>query len=379
MEFATKCIHSLGANDATGSITPAIYISSTFAHPKLGDTTGFNYTRESNPTRARLETLVAALEEGIDALAFSSGMAAVDAVMNLFAPGDHIITGNDLYGGSFRLFRNINARNGVEFTTVHTSKLEEIKAAIKPNTKAIFLETPTNPTMEISDLRAISKIAKENNFLVIVDNTFLTPYFQKPLTLGADIVIHSGTKYLAGHNDVLAGFTVVKEQTLADKLRLIYKTTGACLGALDAWLVIRGIKTLPLRMEQHQKNATAIAAWLQKQPRVQYVLYPGLAEHPGYAVNKAQTSGFGGMISFAVDNAETARQLLEGVKLIQFAESLGGTESLITYPIRQTHTDLTPEECAEKGITDCLLRLSTGIEATEDLIADLAQAFAAIQ
>ena len=228
MEFATKCIHSLGANDATGSITPAIYISSTFAHPKLGDTTGFNYTRESNPTRARLETLVAALEEGIDALAFSSGMAAVDAVMNLFAPGDHIITGNDLYGGSFRLFRNINARNGVEFTTLHTSKLEEIKAAIKPNTKAIFLETPTNPTMEISDLRAISKIAKENNFLVIVDNTFLTPYFQKPLTLGADIVIHSGTKYLAGHNDVLAGFTVVKEQTLADKLRLIYKTTGAC-------------------------------------------------------------------------------------------------------------------------------------------------------
>ena len=378
MEFATKCIHSLGANDATGSITPAIYISSTFAHPKLGDTTGFNYTRESNPTRARLETLVAALEEGIDALAFSSGMAAVDAVMNLFAPGDHIITGNDLYGGSFRLFRNINARNGVEFTTVHTSKLEEIKAAIKPNTKAIFLETPTNPTMEISDLHAISKIAKENNFLVIVDNTFLTPYFQKPLTLGADIVIHSGTKYLAGHNDVLAGFTVVKKQTLADKLRLIYKTTGACLGALDAWLVIRGIKTLPLRMEQHQKNATAIAAWLQKQPRVKYVLYPGLAEHPGYAVNKAQTSGFGGMISFAVDNAETARQLLEGVKLIQFAESLGGTESLITYPIRQTHTDLTPEECAEKGITDCLLRLSTGIEATEDLIADLVQAFTAI-
>lgn len=379
MEFATKCIHSLGANDATGSITPAIYISSTFAHPKLGDTTGFNYTRESNPTRARLETLVAALEEGIDALAFSSGMAAVDAVMNLFAPGDHIITGNDLYGGSFRLFRNINARNGVEFTTVHTSKLEEIKAAIKPNTKAIFLETPTNPTMEISDLRAISKIAKENNFLVIVDNTFLTPYFQKPLALGADIVIHSGTKYLAGHNDVLAGFTVVKKQTLADKLRLIYKTTGACLGALDAWLLIRGIKTLPLRMEQHQKNATAIAAWLQKQPRVKYVLYPGLAEYPGYAVNKAQTSGFGGMISFAVDNAETARQLLEGVKLIQFAESLGGTESLITYPIRQTHTDLTPEECAEKGITDRLLRLSTGIETTEDLIADLAQAFTAIQ
>ncbi len=379
MEFSTKCIHAIGESDATGTITPAIYISSTFAHPRLGDTTGFNYTRESNPTRARLETLVAALEEGVDALAFSSGMAAVDAVMNLFAPGDHIITGNDLYGGSFRLFRNLNAKNGVEFSTVHTSKLDEIKAAIRPNTKAIFLETPTNPTMEISDLRAISQIAKENNFLVIVDNTFLTPYFQKPLTLGADIVIHSGTKYLGGHNDVLAGFTIAKDPKIADELRLIYKTTGACLGALDAWLVIRGIKTLPLRMEQHQKNALALAKWLQTQPHVQYVLYPGLEEHPGCAINKAQTTGFGGMISFAVDNADTARQILEGVKLIKFAESLGGTESLITYPIRQTHTDLTPEECAEKGITDCLLRLSTGIEATEDLIADLAQAFAAVK
>lgn len=379
MEFSTKCIHAIGESDATGTITPAIYISSTFAHPRLGDTTGFNYTRESNPTRAHLETLVAALEEGVDALAFSSGMAAVDAVMNLFAPGDHIITGNDLYGGSFRLFRNLNAKNGVEFSTVHTSKLDEIKAAIRPNTKAIFLETPTNPTMEISDLRAISQIAKENNFLVIVDNTFLTPYFQKPLTLGADIVIHSGTKYLGGHNDVLAGFTIAKDTKIADELRLIYKTTGACLGALDAWLVIRGIKTLPLRMEQHQKNALALAKWLQTQPHVQYVLYPGLEAHPGYAINKAQTTGFGGMISFAVDNADTARQILEGVKLIKFAESLGGTESLITYPIRQTHTDLTPEECAEKGITDCLLRLSTGIEATEDLIADLAQAFAAVK
>lgn len=379
MEFSTKCIHAIGESDATGTITPAIYISSTFAHPRLGDTTGFNYTRESNPTRARLETLVAALEEGVDALAFSSGMAAVDAVMNLFAPGDHIITGNDLYGGSFRLFRNLNAKNGVEFTTVHTSNLEEIKAAIRPNTKAIFLETPTNPTMEISDLRAISQLAKENSFLVIVDNTFLTPYFQKPLTLGADIVIHSGTKYLGGHNDVLAGFTIAKDQKIADDLRLIYKTTGACLGALDAWLVIRGIKTLPLRMEQHQKNALALAKWLQTQPHVQYVLYPGLEGHPGYTINKAQTTGFGGMISFAVDNADTARQILEGVKLIKFAESLGGTESLITYPIRQTHTDLTPEECAEKGITDCLLRLSTGIEATEDLITDLAQAFAAVK
>ncbi len=374
MDFATKCIHAVGEADATGAITPAIYISSTFAHPKLGDTTGFNYTRESNPTRERLERLLAALEEGTDALAFSSGMAAVDAVLRLFAPGDHIITGNDLYGGSFRIFRSVYAPYGLEFTSVHTSRLEEIKAALRPNTKAIFLETPTNPTMEISDLRAICGLAAEHSLLVIVDNTFLTPYFQKPLTLGADIVIHSGTKYLSGHTDILAGFTVAKDAAIAEKLRLLYKTGGACLGALDSWLAIRGIKTLPLRMEQHQRSAAALAEWLKKQPQVRYVLYPGLKEHPGYEINAAQSSGSGGMISFAVQDAAAAQKVLEGVRLIKFAESLGGTESLITYPIRQTHADLTPEECAEKGITDSLLRLSVGLESTDDLLADLTQA-----
>lgn len=379
MEFATKCIHAIGENDYTGSITAPIYISSTFAHPKLGDTTGFNYTRESNPTRERLEKLMTELEGGVDALAFASGMAAIDTVMNLFAPGEHIITGDDLYGGSFRLFRSINAKNGVEFTSVHTSSVEEIIRAIRPNSRAIFLETPTNPMMEISDLRAICRVAKENKLLVIVDNTFLTPYFQKPLELGADIVIHSGTKYLCGHNDVLAGFTVTNNKELAEKLRLLYKTTGACLGALDAWLVIRGIKTLHLRMEKHQENALAIAQWLKSQLKVNRVLYPGLPEHPGYVENCLQASGFGGMISFSVDTPETARQILEGVKVIQFAESLGGTESLITYPIRQTHADLPPEECKEKGITDCLLRLSVGIEDKKDLIADLGQAFAKVK
>ncbi|MBQ7882946.1 MAG: PLP-dependent transferase [Phascolarctobacterium sp.] len=376
MEFATKCIHAMGENDYTGSITAPIYISSTFAHPKLGDTTGFNYTRESNPTRERLEKLMTELEGGVDALAFASGMAAIDTVMNLFAPGEHIVTGDDLYGGSFRLFRSINAKNGVEFTSVHTSSIEDIIRAIRPNSRAIFLETPTNPMMEVSDLRAICRVAKANKLLVIVDNTFLTPYFQKPLELGADIVIHSGTKYLCGHNDVLAGFTVTNNKELAEKLRLLYKTTGACLGALDAWLVIRGIKTLHLRMEKHQENALAIAQWLKSQPKVNRVLYPGLPEHPGYVENCLQASGFGGMISFSVDTPETARQILEGVKVIQFAESLGGTESLITYPIRQTHADLPPEECKEKGITDCLLRLSVGIEDKKDLIADLEQAFA---
>ena len=376
MEFSTKCVHSIGAPDATGAISPAIYISSTFGHPILGQNSGFTYSRESNPTRARLEQLVATLEEGIDALCYSSGMAAVDAVMNLFAPGDHIITGNDLYGGSFRLFRDINSKNGVSFTTVHTSNLDEVRAAIRPNTKAIFLETPSNPTMEISDLRAISAIARKHNFWVIVDNTFMTPYFQKPLTLGADIVIHSGTKYLCGHNDVLSGFTITNNPDIAASLRLIYKTVGACLGPLDCWLAIRGIKTLPLRMEQHQKNAVAIANWLKTQKHVQYVLFPGLKEHPGYDIQLSQASGFSGMISFAMDTPENTKIVLENVKLILFAESLGGTETLLTYPIRQTHTELTPEEAQEKGITDCLLRLSTGIEDSRDLIADLEATFA---
>ena len=232
--------------------------------------------------------------------------------------------------------------------------------------------------MQVTDISAMADLAHSRDALLIADNTFMSPYFCNPIDFGADIVLHSGTKYLAGHNDVLCGFTVAKSQDIADKLRLIFKTTGAVLGALDAWLVIRGIKTLPLRMEQHQKNALALAEWLQKQPKVKYVLYPGLKDHPGYEINAGQTTGFGGMISFAVDSPKTAELLLEKIKLIKFAESLGGTESLLTYPIRQTHADLTPEECEEKGITDCLLRLSTGIEATEDLIADFEQAFASL-
>ena len=379
MDFATKCIHAAGEADATGAVSPAIYMTSTFSHPRLGESTGFNYTRESNPTRERLEKLVAALEEGVDALAFASGMAAVDAVMNLFSPGDHIITGNDLYGGSFRLFRSLNEKNGVQFTAVHTSSLSEVAAAVSPNTKAVFLETPTNPMMEISDLRRLADLAHQNGALLIVDNTFLTPYFQRPLTLGADIVLHSGTKYIGGHNDCLSGFTVTNNAELAARLRLLAKTTGATLSPFDCWLVIRGLKTLPLRMEKHQENALKIALWLKGEiggGKVRRVLYPGLPEHPGYIVNAQQTlhKGFGGMISFEVDSPETARQILEGVKIIRFAESLGGTESLITYPITQTHADLSPEECEAKGITRRLLRLSVGLENADDLIADLSQA-----
>ena len=374
MRFSTKCVHEIGECDCTGSITPAIYLSSTFAHPRLGETTGYNYAREINPTRERLERLMTALEGGVDALAFASGMAAVTAVLELFGSGDHIITGDDLYGGSFRLFRGLGVARGVEFSQVHTSDLDAVQKALRPNTRAIYLETPTNPMMEISDLRKLAALAHEHNAILIVDNTFLTPYFQQPLQLGADIVVHSGTKYLCGHNDVLCGFTVTNNQAIADKLRLIYKTTGACLGPLDSWLVIRGIKTLPLRMDKHQANAVAITQWLLGQKKVTKVLYPGLPDHPGHAISCQQTTGHGGMISFEVDSAATAASILERVRIIKFAESLGGTESLITYPIRQTHADLPPEECIAKGITDRLLRLSVGIEDSGDLISDLEQA-----
>lgn len=376
MKFATRCIHSVGATDATGTITAPIYLTSTFAHLGLGQSTGYDYTRVSNPTTDKLENVIASLEHGTDALCFACGMAAVDAVMNLFKPGDHIICGDDLYGGAIRLFRSINEKNGMQFTSLHTSDLAAVKAAIKPNTRAIYVETPTNPLMEISDLKALAEIAHANGALLIVDNTFMTPYYQKPIQLGADIVVHSGTKYLGGHNDALAGFVVTNNTELGERLRIIYKTIGGIIGVFEAWLLIRSIKTLPIRMQKHNENAIKIAKWLQTQSKVTKVLYPGLSEHPGYELQKQQAQGFGGIISFYVDSAETAKALLEGVKLIKFAESLGGTESLITYPITQTHVDVPAEENERKGINYKLLRFSAGIEDVEDIIADLEQAFA---
>lgn len=376
MKFTTACIHGGGPNDATGAVSPALYLTSTFAHPGLGQSTGWAYTRESNPTHARLEKVLSTLEGGTDALCFSSGMAAIDAVMRLFAPGDHIITGFDLYGGSFRLFQTTYEPLGLSFTAVHTSNLKAVEAAISPATRAIYLESPTNPTMEITDLEALSELAHQHHLLVIVDNTFLSPYFQQPLTLGADIVLHSGTKYLAGHNDLLAGFVISREADVAARLRTIYKTTGALLSVFDAWLMLRSLKTLPVRMKQHQENALYLAQWLEQQPLVEKVLYPGLPDHPGYAIQKKQAKGFGGMISFYVKSPEAAKTILEKIQLIQFAESLGGTESLLTYPITQTHADLAPEEAEAKGITHTLLRFSVGLEDKEDLRDDLAQAFA---
>ncbi|WP_066715051.1 trans-sulfuration enzyme family protein [Clostridium sp. Marseille-P299] len=375
MKIETQCIHNKERRtDITGSLTMPIYQSATFAHPGVGMSTGYDYSRLQNPTREYLEKILANLEHAVDAIALSSGMAAISVTMELFHPGDHIIISNDLYGGSYRLFEHISEKNGIEFTTVNTSNIDDIKNAIKVNTKSVFLETVSNPMMQVTDLIEVSKLTKEKNLLLIVDNTFLSPYFQNPIDLGADIVIHSGTKYLCGHNDIVAGIIAVATNELSDKIRFIYKTTGACLSAMDSWLLTRSIKTLGIRIERQEKNAKELAAWLKKQPWVTKIWYVGLPDHVGYDIIKKQARGFGAMISIETDSKETALRILSNVNLIYYAESLGSVESLITYPMLQTHADLPEEERNAKGITDRFLRISVGIENVEDLIEDLDQA-----
>jgi len=374
MDISTICVHGCEKKfDETGSVAVPIFASATFAHPKVGKSTGFDYSRSLNPTNVHLEETVAALEGGNYAVAFSSGMAAVSALMELFSPGDHIIASDDLYGGTVRLFTHISQKNGVKVSYAATQ--EDIERKITPSTKAVFVETPSNPMMRVTDIAAVAAITKKNNALLIVDNTFLTPYFQKPFSHGADIVLHSGTKYLGGHNDTIAGLLVVKDGGLAEKIRFIAKTTGGCLSPFDSFLIIRGIKTLAVRMERQQETALKITHWLLEQSSVKKVYYPGLKEHPDYEISRRQASGFGAMISFSVHNGQKAKKILESVKIIKYAESLGGVESLITYPMLQTHADLPESERNARGINDCLLRLSVGLEAPDDLIADLEQSF----
>jgi cystathionine gamma-synthase len=376
-KIQTVCVQGENARkevDNTGSISFPIYQTAAYAHPAVGKSTGYDYSRLQNPTREEVERVVADLEKGIDALAFASGMAAISAFMELFQPGDHIIATDDLYGGTIRVFDNISNKNGILFSYVDSSNAEFVEQALTPNTKAIYIETPTNPTMKVTDIKKIIEIAKKKNCIVIVDNTFLSPYFQNPLVLGADLVIHSGTKYLGGHNDTLAGFLVTNRDDLSERLRYIIKSTGAGLSPFDSWLILRGIKTLALRMEMHQKNALAIAQWLEKQSKVVQIYYIGLSSHPSFDTTSKQCSGYGGMISFRVDSEQTAKSILEKVKLIQFAESLGGVESLITYPMYQTHADVPEEIRKVHGIDETLLRMSVGIEAIDDLIEDLNQA-----
>jgi cystathionine gamma-synthase len=359
---------------ATGAVSAPIYQSTTFAHPKLGASTGFDYTRTQNPTRKVLEEAIADLEGGVRGFAFSSGMAAVHAVLSLCKPGDHLIVSNDLYGGTYRVIEQILKPFGISASYVHTGKLDDITAAATPSTVAIFIETPTNPMMQITDIEACSALARERGWLTIVDNTFLTPYLQRPLEQGADIVVHSATKYLGGHNDVLAGLVVVSTDELAERLYFIQNSIGAVLGPHDAWLLLRGIKTLALRMERHTQNAYAIAGWLDARDDIPRVYYPGLETHPGRAISARQASGYGGMVSFDVLDARMVPYILEHLNVITFAESLGGVESLMTYPARQTHFDIPEEVRNAIGVTDTLLRLSVGIEHIGDLIDDLAEA-----
>lgn len=377
----TRCLHleeTEGKLEHYGAISYPIYQTATYEHPEAGQSTGYDYSRLQNPTREHLEKMIAGLESGIDAFALSTGMAAITLLMELFRPGDHLIVEADLYGGSIRLFDHVNKKNNYEFTHLNCAE-DDIEGAIQDNTKAIYIETPTNPMMNVSDIAAIAKIAKKHGLLLIVDNTFLSPYFQNPLKLGADIVVHSGTKFLGGHNDTLAGFLVTNNEEVRDRLRFLIKTTGAGLAPFDCWLILRGMKTLGIRMERSQENAIRIAEWLKTQNIVRKVYYPGLPEHPGYEIMKKQARGFGSMITFRVDSKEHALQILKQVRMIKFAESLGGVETLITYPTTQTHADVPEEIRLKNGITPCTLRLSTGIEDIEDLLGELSEVFASLQ
>lgn len=375
MNIDTICIH--GSDDTlnqTGSITVPIYQTATFSHLNVGVSTGYDYSRLQNPTREHLEKVITELEHGFDTVAFSSGMAGITAVMELFSYGDNIIVSDDLYGGTVRLFDTICNSKGITFTTVNTSYIEEVRSAINKNTKAIYIESPTNPMMQVTDIKAVTSLAKEYNLITIVDNTFLTPYFMNPIDLGADIVVHSGTKYLCGHNDTLAGFVTCVNKELSEKIRFCMTNTGACLSPFDSWLLIRGIKTLGVRLERQQSNALKIAKFLQSHRKVTKVLYVGLETHQGYDIINQQARGFGAMISFEVDNKDTAIKLLENIKISRFAENLGGVETLITYLALQTHANVPKDIRKKKGINDRLLRISVGIESVEDLINDISQA-----
>ncbi len=379
--IGTRCLHleeEEGGSSNYGAISYPIYQTATYAHLGVGKSTGYDYGRVQNPTREHLEKVVASLENGLDALAFTSGMAAITLMMELFRPGDHLIVDADLYGGSIRLFHNISEKNGITFSSIDCHK-EDVESYINANTKAVYIETPTNPMMNVTDIEALGKITKRHNLLLIVDNTFLSPYFQNPLDLGADIVVHSGTKYLGGHNDTLAGFLVTNREDISEKFRFLFKTTGAGLAPFDSWLILRGIKTLGIRMEKSQQNALAIANWLQEQKAVTKVIYPGLPAHPGYEIMKKQARGFGAMITFRLESKEFALAILEKVRMIKYAESLGGVETLITYPATQTHADVPKEIRERNGITESTLRLSVGIEDVNDLLNELNRVFREIE
>jgi cystathionine beta-lyase/cystathionine gamma-synthase len=379
MGFSTDAIHIGQEPDpATGAIIVPIYQTSTYVQEELGRHKGYEYSRTANPTRVALERNLARLEGGQFGFAFASGMAAINSVLTLFKSGDHVVTGRNLYGGTFRLFERVLKDFGFQFTYVDTTRLASIEEAIRDNTRLLFLETPTNPIMEITDLAAASELAHRQGLLVAVDNTFMSPYLQRPLDLGADIVVHSTTKYLNGHSDGVGGAVVMNDAGLAERLKFLQNAAGAVLGPMDSWLVLRGVKTLAVRMRQHSENGMAVAQFLAAHPKVKLVHYPGLESHPQYELGRKQMRGPGGMLSFETGSIANARIVLNSVRLCSLAESLGGVETLISHPASMTHASVPPEERQRLGITDGLVRISVGIEDVEDLIADLDQALARI-
>lgn len=375
MRRKTLFIHGgIDGDEKTGAVSVPIYQVSTYKQDGPGKHRGYEYSRTGNPTRHALETLIADIEGGKRGFAFASGMAATTAVFMLFNQGDHILVTDDVYGGSFRVITKVLNRFGIEATFIDTSDVNEIEKNIQSNTKALFLESPTNPLLKITDITEVSRIAKANGLLTIVDNTFATPYFQNPITLGADIVLHSATKYIGGHSDVVAGLAVVNTEKLGEELHFIQNSTGGVLGPHDSWLLIRGIKTLGIRMEEHEYNTKKIVHFLSEHEAVSKVYYPGLDDHPNHEIAKKQSRGFGGMISFDVGSAEKADKILTSVKYFSLAESLGAVESLISIPALMTHASIPAERRAELGITDGLIRISVGLEDVDDLIEDLEQA-----
>ncbi|WP_050615270.1 trans-sulfuration enzyme family protein [Bacillus testis] len=379
MKTETKLVQAGVKKDAaTGALSTPIYQCATFEHPELGKSTGFDYSRTANPTRQALEEAIAALEEGDRGFAFSSGMAAITAIMFLFKPGDHIIISDDLYGGTYRLLEETFRIYGIHASYVDTTSIEKIKQSITDRTAAIFIETPSNPLMKVTDLEAVCSLAKGHSILTICDNTFLTPYLQKPITFGFDLVVHSASKYLGGHNDIIGGLVVAAHPELSEKIAKLQNGTGGILGPQDSWLCLRGLKTLAVRMDKQQQNAAAIAKWLENHDAVESVYYPGSSTHPQYELSVRQSKGFGAMLSFELKDEAAAAGILKHVKLISFAESLGGVESLITYPATQTHADIPAAIREEKGISSRLLRMSVGIEHADDLIKDLEQALSLV-
>jgi cystathionine gamma-lyase/cystathionine beta-lyase/cystathionine gamma-lyase/homocysteine desulfhydrase len=378
MGFATKAIHAGNEPDpTTGAVSVPIYQTSTYAQESLGKHKGWEYARTQNPTRAALETNIAALEGAKFGYAFASGMSAIDATLKLVKGGDHVLLGNNTYGGTFRLFNRILKDYGIEFDVVDTTDVLGLEQSFRPNTKMVFVETPTNPVMSVTDLAAVSELAHARGAKVVCDNTFMSPYFQRPIEHGVDIVVHSTTKYLNGHSDSVGGFVALNNDEDAEWIKFVQNSVGAILSPMDSFLVLRGTKTLAVRMEQHDKNGRQVAAFLQEHPRVEKVYYPGLTSHPQHELAKKQQSGFGGMVAFETGSLENAARVLDNVKLCTLGESLGGVETLISHPASMTHASVPEDSRAKLGITDGLVRISVGIEDVEDIIADLDQALSA--